>query len=115
MLHTRPQLVFRTASLLSALNKYLVGRHGEVSMCSKTGPTINGLHLEYRRRMATSDSSGKTVEKPDLRKASVNNKPRNVIIATCLLVIVYMYPMIFKPLFGIGQACKYSEYHSMNS
>lgn len=43
------------------------------------------------------------VEKPNLRKASPGFGNKKYLVGACLLMVVYMYPMIFKPLFGIGE------------
>lgn len=51
-----------------------------------------------------------TTKKPNLRQAPKNDKPRNVAILACVLAAIYMYPMIFRPMFGIGQSCKYFHY-----
>lgn len=52
------------------------------------------------KRHASSNGENK---KPDLKRAGKDTRASKVIGAACLLVAIYMYPMIFKPLLGIGQ------------
>lgn len=48
-------------------------------------------------------------EKPNLRQAgSSDTKTRNCILVACVLVAMYMYPTIFKPLLGLDSFGKYT-------
>lgn len=49
-------------------------------------------------------STSSNEEKPNLRAAGrlPTDRRKKVAIGVCILAAIYMYPMIFKPLFGIG-------------
>lgn len=89
ILNSLPLLVLRPFTNARATNFATT----KVSVTAKGWSPDRGLATDNRQSQP----------KPDLRRAGVNNRPRNVIIVTCLLVMAYMYPMIFKPLFGIGE------------
>lgn len=60
------------------------------------------------RRLATSNeehvkkpSNQVVTNRPNLKRAGKSGNPK-VVIVGCILVALYMYPMIFKPMFSIG-------------
>lgn len=57
-------------------------------------------------RQSGGDSGGEKINRPDLKKSLGPPGPKRLITVACILVIIYMYPMIFRPLFGIGSSGK---------
>lgn len=53
-------------------------------------------HLRFAKE--TRDENGR-VGKPNLRKGYDTTGNKQMIVVACILVAVYMYPSIFKPLF----------------
>lgn len=47
--------------------------------------------------------------KPDLKRAVADNKPKRIIALACVLALAYMYPMIFRPLFGFKSTSSEEE------
>ena len=56
---------------------------------------------------ATTEKASKS--KPNLRKAAAKDGPRAAVLIACILATIWMYPMIFKPLFGIGSLGKFID------
>lgn len=56
---------------------------------------------------AQNTKNAASIVKPNLRQAGKNDKSRNIVVAVCILVVIYMYPMIIKPLFGIQSSSRY--------
>lgn len=72
-----------------------------------TGPRWTG---NTRGEGATS-----SVKKPDLRRAGVNYKQQRVVALVSALALLFMYPMIFRPLFGFGSLGKFALSSSSRS
>lgn len=68
------------------------------------------LAVPFSRSLSNleSDDTQRKPKRPDLRKAATGESKTvsRIIVAACLLVTIYLYPMIFKPLFNIGNLGK---------
>lgn len=73
-----------------------------------------GKYWYPNRGLATSGPAKESIKKPDLRRAAANSRPRNMIALACLMVVVYMYPTILRPMIGIGDTGEYRPSNRLN-